>query len=291
MLRPRPASQLDRSPQLIYFSHQQLPLPMNSFRKARERRTRRLHRVDWAAFQADLSTACELTDIAEIDTAAKHLVGGILSVLDQHAPLVTRRKTERRPCPWITDELVACVRDRNRAHRLLMQDRTNDELRQAHRTARAAARKLDRKLKNLYFLHQCDTSDQRQLWSVMNELTGRKKRSQDPQIPPQDLSASFGEIVHDPMRPATLSVPTGPSNKNGFTSFVPVSQSDVEKCLQAIDPTKATGNDQIPGIVLRNCAKAIAIPLTMLVNESLCTGKVPLCFKVSHYWSSLSRNS
>eukprot|EP00117_Sycon_ciliatum_P013466 scpid50246/ scgid14122/ len=88
-----------------------------------------------------------------------------------------RRNRDRRPCPWVTDELVACVRERDRLHRLLMKNRCNDDLRSQHRTARAKARKLDRSLKNTYFIQQCQTSDQRKLWSVINTVVGRKKNN------------------------------------------------------------------------------------------------------------------
>ena len=53
-----------------------------------------------------------------------------------------------------------------------MKNRCNDDLRSQHRTARAKARKLDRSLNNtyMYFIQQCQTSDQRKLWSVINRV-------------------------------------------------------------------------------------------------------------------------
>jgi len=170
-------------------------------KKSGERRTRRLHRVNWEAFRNDVEEAWQGSNMSCIDFAADVFIDGITSVLDKHAPVVTQRRRERRPCPWLTDELVACVRARNSAHRRLMKDRTNEALRQQHREARAAARRLDRKLKNLYFVRQCETSDQRKLWSVINDVTGRRKQRQDVQAPIWSTEYSSSTI-----RPAAVSV-------------------------------------------------------------------------------------
>ena len=206
----------------------------------------------------------------------------IKETLDEHAPLVARRKRGRRICPWLTEELVSAVRHRNRLHHRLMKDQANEVLREQHRLARAFARKLDRKLRNLYFVNQCNTPDQRKLWSAMNAVTGRRKERQIPQVSVEDLGQVFGEIVNDPSRPQNLHPPLGPMPANSLHVFKPVSVADVEKCLKAVDPFKAAGSDSAPGIVLRQCANVLAPPLSCIINSSLQSGVVPTTFKHSH---------
>jgi len=206
----------------------------------------------------------------------------ILSVLDQHAPLVLQRKRPRRPCPWLTEELVACVRSRNHLHRRLMRDRSNELLRQQHRDARSKARRLDRKLRNEYFFTQCSTTDQRKLWKVMNDVTGRKATRHDPQASMGDLSKQFSDVVTDKNRPSILDTPAGPVPEESLTNFQPVSTDDVCKCLQAVNPHKAVGSDHVPGVVLKSCARVLAEPLANIINASLSTGYVPLKFKISY---------
>ena len=200
-------------------------------------------------------------------------------MLDRQAPLVATRK-DRRPCPWLTPELVHLVRERNWLHRLWMQDRGNEQRRAAHRTARAAARKLGRSLQNSYFIRQCAAANQRQLWAIMNNVTGRKTQRQTPEAPIETLSAFFGEIVHDPARPAALQAPHGPLQQTALTSFQPVSVQDVEQCLACVNPHKASGSDCIPGIVLQCCASVLAPHLARIINISLSSGTVPTCFKL-----------
>ena len=211
-----------------------------------------------------------------------HYTTSILSTLEKHAPLVYQRKRQRRPCPWLTEELVSAVRRRNKLRRLLAKQTADPTVREQHRIARLTARKLDWKLRNQYLSNQCQTNDQRKLWRVMNTVTGRRKQQQVPQTSISELSRIFGEVVYDPRRPATLKPPAGPVQAGGLETFQSVPVTDVAKCLQAVDPPKAMGSDNLPGIILQRFAHILAPNLTKIINRSLTTGKVPDTFKISH---------
>ncbi|XP_065186032.1 uncharacterized protein LOC135816859 [Sycon ciliatum] len=248
------------------------------------RPTRRIHKINWDTFNSDLSVEqASLLAIDDVNTLASSFIASIVSTLDKHAPVRMRRNRDRRPCPWVyDDELVACVRERDRLHRLLMKNRCNDDLHSQHRTARAKTRKLDRSLKNTYFIQQCQTSDQRKLWSVINTVVGRKKQSHTAQVPISDLSKLFGDVVHDPQRPPQLCSPSGPMAEGAFTDFSVVTVEDVASSLKSVNPFKATGSDQVPSIILQKCYPTIAPKLTRIINISLSSGEFPLSFKLSH---------
>lgn len=55
---------------------------------------------------------------------------------------------------------------------------------------------------------------------------------------------------------------------------IQASVQEVLKALKNIDPSKASGPDQIPGRVLRECSAEIAPSLTRLINISLSVGCV-----------------
>ena len=161
--------------------------------------SRCLHRVDWNTFHVDLaSTLNSSFNEDSIDSMACSVTDTIVTTLNKHAPVTLRRRKERRPCPWLTDELVACVRERNRLHRRLQRNCADDILRAAHREARAKARCLGRRLKDVYFIEQCATADQKKLWAVMNTVTGRTKSRHAPQVTVTELNDASGAIVHDP---------------------------------------------------------------------------------------------
>ena len=58
--------------------------------------------------------------------------------------------------------------------------------------------------------------------------------------------------------------------------------AEVEDLLKNVDPTKSTGSDGIPGLVLRQSATVIAPTLQIIFNTSLRSGYVPKSFKLSH---------
>ena len=205
-----------------------------------------------------------------------------MNVLDKHAPMTMKRKKARRHCPWLTAELVQLVRQRNALHKRLVRDPGNVALRDQHREARRAARRLDRQLKSRHFQTQCSTSRPRKLWSVINTVTGRGKSSREPLAPIGALSTTFGQVVSDPLRPDTLPVPLGPINATGFGAFEAVILQGVQKLLHQVNPRKATGSDSVPGLVLREAAYVLAPSLLDIFNVSLSTGCVPAAFKKSN---------
>ena len=71
------------------------------------------------------------------------------------------------------------------------------------------------------------------------------------------------------------------SRKSGLRSFVipPVSSHFVLKQLQALDPKKAVGLDEISSLFLRDGADVITSPVTHIVNISILTETVPSIFK------------
>ena len=78
---------------------------------------RRLHQIDWDNFRPELDMALtEGFDTQNIELMVSSLNKTVTAVLDKHAPITVRHKKERRHCPWLTDNLVQCVRDRKRLH-------------------------------------------------------------------------------------------------------------------------------------------------------------------------------
>ena len=56
---------------------------------------------------------------------------------------------------------------------------------------------------------------------------------------------------------------------------------DVYPILKEINAGKAAGPDDIHGIVLKNCAVSLAIPLTIIFNTSFVTGCIPSEWKLA----------
>ena len=247
--------------------------------------TRRLRSINWEEFRADLLTQSLNTfQSPDVDDMVVEWYEKLFMVLDKHAPL-RRRKVSRRthPCPWLTPQLQALCRKRNSLHKTLLR-RPNDLcLREQHRAARAAARRLERQLKTSYFLEQISLAgtDTKKVWRTMNNLTGRKRTVKHVQAQINDLNSTFGEIVTDPSRPDDLGAqaPLGPAQATSLTNFELCSTTDVEHMLHSLDISKATGHDEMPTVVLKLCAPVLAESLTAIFNASLDQSHVPVSFK------------
>ena len=63
--------------------------------------------------------------------------------------------------------------------------------------------------------------------------------------------------------------------------FKPSTPSSIEKLLKSLKTSKATGPDNIPGRMLRDASRELAIPLCFLVNVSMSTGTFPTAEKLA----------
>ena len=52
--------------------------------------------------------------------------------------------------------------------------------------------------------------------------------------------------------------------------------------LNAVDPHKPVGSDQVPGVLLKSCSIVLASTLAKIFNGFLSAGYVPRAFKRSH---------
>ena len=52
--------------------------------------------------------------------------------------------------------------------------------------------------------------------------------------------------------------------------------------LNAVDPHKAVGSDQVPGVLLKSCSTILASTLAKIFNGSLSAGYIHRAFKPSH---------
>lgn len=155
--------------------------------------------------------------------------------------------------------------------------------REAYTTARAdlsraikeAKRQYADKINNKGFTSRKDT---RRLWQGIQTSTGYKPTppacSSDPSLPDQlyDFFARFEAENKEPAR----KMPPSPNDQ-----VLCVSTADVRMTLRRVNPRKATGPDNIPGRVLRECADQLAGIFTDILNTSLSSAVVPACLKTT----------
>ena len=102
----------------------------------------------------------------------------------------------------------------------------------------------------------------------------------EPTVPILDLNNYFASVVQSNQQSQTLAPPSC-ELVDGF-QFESLSIGSVEKALTAISPRTAAGHDQIPGILLKNLATAIAPNITTIFNCSLSDSHFPSVWKMAN---------
>ena len=65
--------------------------------------------------------------------------------------------------------------------------------------------------------------------------------------------------------------------------FRQLTHEEVEKIMKNQQPKLSHGLDTINNRMVKECAESLSVPMTMIINESLTKGEVPLAFKDSSY--------
>ena len=158
---------------------------------------------------------------------------------------------------------------------------------------------INRRLKNDFYQNQVQKllsykQNPYKYHQTLRAMTGRKR---DDTIPP--LQSADGDIITDDIEKATLlnnhftaqstlNIPPTqrpPANDTNNAEPVPilenitVSEQEVLRTLNSLDPNKSTGPDGIPIKLLKLIALLIAKPLAQLFNKSLESGTFPNKFK------------
>ena len=249
------------------------------------RLTRNIRGVDINSFRQDILEASlhDFSDHNDVNHMWKEWHTKFLYVLDKHAPLHNSKPSRRAIPPWSDRELHQLEQRKRRLHSRWRKDRTNGTLYAEFKQARSTARNAYRRKRNEYFSRQCEenVANPRKSWAILNAVTGRSRRRQDPSCSISEVADTFHSIVTDPNRPEQLCTPHGPAGPVSLTELDPVTPADVRRLLEKLDARKATGSDGIPGSLLQQCADLLSYSLAVLFCTSLRTGTIPSAFKLA----------
>ena len=223
--------------------------------------------TDWDMFK-QAATDNHHTNINEYTETVTAYISKCIDDVTETKTITVRANQK----PWLTREVHRLLRARNAAFRV------GDEA--GLRTARAnldrgikdAKRQYTKKIADRF----SDSRDTRSLWRGIQTITDYKPRPQtcDSDITLlNDLNDFFGRFEADNSTPAQKSPPP-PDDQ-----VLSLSPASVRRSLSRINARKATGPDNIPGRVLRDCAVELTDVLTDIFNTSLSQAAVPTCFK------------
>ena len=250
--------------------------------------SRNLRAMNSADFQADIKSFAETAGDQCAEPGLLDVYDtGLRQVLDRHAPLTTRRVSDRPSVPWMADGIKAAKRELRRAERQRRDTRLTVH-REIYTKQRGVVKTLVRAARKLHFSARIENcSNTKQLFSVSNGLLGKSKTTPLPSDIPRSalqdrfcmfFSQKIQNIRQDldahPSEPATFSPYDGPK----LCLFQPVTEEEIRK-LTVESPTKTWMLDPIPTSLTKECLSDLLPLITRIENSSLCSGVVPPQFK------------
>ena len=223
----------------------------------------------------------------------------LIHCIDKHAPVKTKRISAKKGSPWITNDLVKKMRERDSLKK--QANLSSDiEIWLNYKKARNLTNKAVRQAKREYFQNNLDIykSNPRQMWQLINNLTGRKtnKSSNIQEVIVSDSSISNSKEIADAFNEHFTSIghklastieQSGISpdvylvaSEKSFSIQLP-SEEIVCKLLRGIDVSKAVGLDKIPNRILKIAADIIGPSLSHIFQKSIKTSVFPDEWKIA----------
>ena len=232
----------------------------------------------------------------------------ILNSKEKYLPSKTVRfnKYKHKLSPWITNGILASIRYRDRLHYQLTKiaapsDQYNaleNNLRDYKRILNRAIREAKRE-----YYHRVLTNfkhDVKKIWSTINDIFRRNKKNKS--FPdtiktgdrvltePAEIANYFNRFFTSVGPNLAVTLHNGPENgykrylnriiTSSFT-FNHTQPEHVSKIIEKFMPKTSSGHDGLSMKLIKRLKYVLSTPLSLLINQSLCTGIFPEKLKVA----------
>ena len=254
---------------------------------------RRISSINITDFSSDLAFSSLITNPPDSLPQLLNLYDITLrSLLDKHAPTITKLSIPHQPNPWFSPAILLLKRARRKLERIYIKTHSTIDL-NILRSASNHYNKLIAIAKKQYYsnLVQSNIHNPRNLWKTINHILHRKNTSPLPTtIPTVSLAQTFAQFFSDKVTKLHLTLTTKPSSTpphfnppqspTPFPLFRPATTLEISKLLHE-SPNKQCELDPIPTILLKQISTTIISTITDIVNRSLSSGIFPNDFKHS----------
>ena len=259
---------------------------------------RNMKTLSISSFASELSDKlqqCALTSC--VDDQTSNVFDSLKSVLDNQAPLRSRRMPIRDPAPWFNEDVSNARRERRTAE-LAWRSSKLEIHRDLYKQKRNYVVHLIQKVKKEHLLKLVEDChcDQKRLFGVVDKLLGKDRNSL--QLPSHEEKAQLAErfnvffsekvqdlcnevsSIRDPdyQSVVSVSVPDCPE----FSMFCPVQPDVVARCMKLSPPTSCRFDPVPTSLLLKPEILSVVLPvITNVFNLSFTNGKVPDSFKIA----------
>ena len=269
-------------------------------------RGRDYRRTDLNNFQADLHSklsSCIACDGESVDTIFQKYSDSVSSILESHAPIVTRNRRSKISQPWLDDSILDMRRKRRALERKWRH--TGLEIDKQIYMSQIDNVKLHiRDAKVSYYNAALNNADTKATFQVLNSLT----KSNDQKLPAHEndnimcvaFAKFFDEKVHKIIdftrtRVTAESVvlpllPPSPPVRSPLNDLCPTDKGELQKIIEA-RPSKSCSLDVLPTWLLKTTLPATLPTVVRIVNTSLVNSEFPQAFKIASVTPLLKKTS
>ena len=261
---------------------------------------RRIQSIDMERFSSDVvSSSLVIDPPSSLPELINCYNNTLSSILDKHAPLITKRVKVRKSNPWYTPALAALkkqcrklehlwLRTRSVADRIVLREITKTY----HQTIVAAKQTYQAALV------ASSRSNPRRLWNTINKILHRDSLPTMPTAAvPGELAGKFARFFSDKITKLQETLNLSPQTKKDsrhlamsnnsterltttLSGFRPASEEEVGKIIST-SPDKQCGLDPVPTALVKQCLPILLPVITKIVNLSLSSGTFPESLKHS----------
>ena len=280
----------------------------SSARSYEEKEVREYKNICVDKFREDLFTsAINQVEFECLDHAVSLYTDTVSSILDKHAPLITKRFTVQKSDFW-DEKCQAAKRNRQRAKRRLkkakqtlhdnpLADIDIEEIRADHHEKSVDAAITINRARDNFYRKQLESykGDAKGTYKVINKLLDREYGSNKvPNGEDQDVANRLKDFFHSKVKNIYSGITAendslqfmnqppqlNPAAKSSFCEFSEVSMSDLESIIRSM-PNKSSSLDAIPLWLFKECLPEM-LPIThYIVNQSLMKGVFPEDLKLA----------
>ena len=224
--------------------------------------------------------------ISNDNVTAKELNSSLRTLIDLHAPLVTRTISHRPTSSWFKCEIKEAKTYRRQLERQWRKSGLHVH-KEMYRKQRDTVTNLIKSCKKEHYLKSFEGAKTcKDLYETTNQLLGKQKTSLLPPGTDDYLCNTFLSFFSQKIENIRKCLDNSPSPPVIFdtfsgtllNSFTEVTDIDVLKFIQKSSP-KTCNLDPIPTVLFKQTIDILLPHITKIINNSLVSGIVPNCFK------------
>ena len=207
---------------------------------------------------------------------------------------VTGRRQKLKP--WITDQLVILIRDRDRLSRRVKRQPDNIQLREDYRQTRNQVTNMIKDTKHRYYREKINQNNKNtsKIWKTINEITGTTKKmnmiteiqdtngqivtKDEPKLIPDVFNKYFTDVgrqLADKFQNNNQNTTFDNYNNRTNIYWRPADETEIEHYIRQLGVKSSSGLDGISTYLLKRYSTNLVQPLTYLTNLAFTTGIFP----------------